>query len=46
MARRQAEVLSLGDVFLALTVIFFALVALAPVMRRPQMQGAGAGGGH
>jgi DHA2 family multidrug resistance protein len=46
MARRQAEVMSLGDVFLALTVIFFALVALAPVMRRPQMQGAGGGGGH
>jgi DHA2 family multidrug resistance protein len=45
MARRQAEVMALGDVFLALTVIFFALVALAPIMRRPQMQGAG-GGGH
>ncbi len=46
MARRQAEVMALGDVFLALTVIFFALVALAPMMRRPQMQGAGGGGGH
>jgi DHA2 family multidrug resistance protein len=46
MARRQAEVMSLGDVFLSLTVIFFALVALAPIMRRPQMQGAGGGGGH
>jgi DHA2 family multidrug resistance protein len=45
MARRQAEVMALGDVFLALTVIFFALVALAPIMRRPQMQGGG-GGGH
>jgi MFS transporter, DHA2 family, multidrug resistance protein len=45
MARRQAEVMALGDVFLALTVIFLALVALAPVMRRPQMQGGG-GGGH
>jgi DHA2 family multidrug resistance protein len=45
MARRQAEVMALGDVFLALTVIFFALVALAPIMRRPQMQAAG-GGGH
>jgi hypothetical protein len=32
-------------VFLALTVIFFALVVLAPLMRRPQMAG-GAGGGH
>jgi DHA2 family multidrug resistance protein len=45
MARRQAEVMSLSDVFLALTVIFFALVVLAPIMRRPQMQPA-AGGGH
>jgi DHA2 family multidrug resistance protein len=45
MARRQAEVMALGDVFLALTLIFFALVVLAPVMRKPQMAGAG-GGGH
>ena len=45
MARRQAEVMALGDVFLALTVIFVALVALAPIMRRPQMTGGG-GGGH
>jgi DHA2 family multidrug resistance protein len=44
MARRQAEILALGDVFLALTAIFFALVALAPMMRRPQMLGGGAGG--
>ncbi|MGA2045080.1 MAG: DHA2 family efflux MFS transporter permease subunit [Roseiarcus sp.] len=44
MARRQAEILALGDVFLALTAIFFALVALAPMMRRPQMMGGG--GGH
>ena len=45
MARRQAQVMALGDVFLALTVIFLALVVLAPAMRKPQMQGAG-GGGH
>lgn len=45
MARRQAEVMALSDVFLALTVIFVGLVALAPIMRRPQMLGAG-GGGH
>jgi MFS transporter, DHA2 family, multidrug resistance protein len=44
MAHRQAEVMALGDVFLALTAIFLALVALAPIMRRPQM--AGGGGGH
>ena len=46
MARRQAEILALGDVFLALTAIFFALVALAPMMRRPLMAGGGGGGGH
>jgi len=45
MARRQAEVMALGDVFLGLTVIFLALVVLAPMMRRPQMAG-GPGGGH
>jgi MFS transporter, DHA2 family, multidrug resistance protein len=45
MARRQAEVMALGDVFLALTLIFAALILLAPIMRRPQMQGGG-GGGH
>ena len=45
MARRQAEVMALGDVFLALTAIFFALVALAPMMRKPQPMGGG-GGGH
>ena len=45
MARRQAQVMALGDVFLALTAIFLALVLLAPVMRRPQTQGGG-GGGH
>jgi len=44
MVRRQAEVLALGDVFLALTLVFLGLVGLAAFMRRPQM--AGAGGGH
>jgi MFS transporter, DHA2 family, multidrug resistance protein len=45
MAHRQAEVMALGDVFLALTAIFLLLVFLAPIMRRPQMAGGG-GGGH
>ena len=45
MARRQAEVMALGDVFLALTVLFVALVVLAPFMRRPQMT-LGPAGGH
>jgi DHA2 family multidrug resistance protein len=44
MVRRQAEVLALGDVFLALTAVFLALVGLAAFMRRPQA--AAVGGGH
>ncbi len=45
MVRRQAEVLALSDVFLALTAIFLACVSFAALMRRPA--GApGAGGGH
>jgi DHA2 family multidrug resistance protein len=44
MVRRQAQLLALGDVFLSLTVIFLALVALAALMRRPQPMAAGAGG--
>jgi DHA2 family multidrug resistance protein len=46
MVRRQAEVMALGDVFLALTVLFFGFVLLAGLMRRPQMAGAPGGGGH
>jgi DHA2 family multidrug resistance protein len=45
MVRRQAEVMAMGDVFLALTVVFLSIVALAAFMRRPQMAGGG-GGGH
>ena len=44
MVRRQAEVLALGDVFLALTAVFLALVGLAAFMRRPQTMAVG--GGH
>jgi DHA2 family multidrug resistance protein len=44
MVRRQAEVLALADVFLALTLIFLACVSLAAVMRRPA--GGPGGGGH
>jgi DHA2 family multidrug resistance protein len=44
IVRRQAEVMALADVFLALTVIFLACVGFAAFMRRPaQMAG---GGGH
>jgi DHA2 family multidrug resistance protein len=45
MVRRQAEVMALGDVFLALTILFFGFVLLAGLMRRPRMAGA-PGGGH
>jgi MFS transporter, DHA2 family, multidrug resistance protein len=45
MVRRQAEVLALSDVFLALTVIFLGCVTLAALMRKPAAMGGG-GGGH
>ncbi len=45
IVRRQAEVLALADVFLALTAIFLGCVSFAALMRRPA--GApGGGGGH
>ena len=46
IVRREAVVLAMGDVFLALTVLFGALVVLAPMMRRPAPQKPGAAGGH
>ena len=36
LVRRQAFVISIADVFFALTWLFLALVILAPFMRRPQ----------
>jgi DHA2 family multidrug resistance protein len=45
MVRRQAEVLALADVFLALTATYLIALWLAMLMRRPQMAGGG-GGGH
>ncbi len=42
LVRGQALVMSLGDVFLALTVLFVALVAVTPLMSRPGRAGAGA----
>ena len=44
MVRRQAKVLALADVFLALTVIFLGCVGLAVLMRQPAAMGGG--GGH
>ncbi len=45
MVRREALVMSLGDVFLALTCLFVCLVAVTPLMRKPAPKPAGAGGG-
>ena len=45
IVRRQAEVMALADVFLALTAIFLGCVTLAAFMRRPA-GGPGGGGGH
>ncbi len=45
IVRRQAEVMALGDVFLALTVVFIGCVGFAAFMRRPAGPPAG-GGGH
>jgi MFS transporter, DHA2 family, multidrug resistance protein len=45
IVRRQAEVMAISDVFLALTVVFLGCVSLAALMRRPAAAGAG-GGGH
>ena len=45
MARREALVMALGDVFVCLTVLFLALVAVTPLMRRPAPRGGG-GGAH
>ncbi len=44
IVRRQAEVMALADVFLALTVIFLGCVSFAALMREPA--GAPGGGGH
>ncbi len=44
MVRKQAMVLALADVFLALTVLFVLSAALAMLMRKPQPLPAGTGG--
>ena len=46
IVRKQAEVMAISDVFLALTVVFLGCVSLAALMRRPAPAGAGGGGGH
>jgi MFS transporter, DHA2 family, multidrug resistance protein len=44
IVRRQAEVLALSDVFMALTAIFLACVSFAALMRRPSGAPGGSGG--
>jgi MFS transporter, DHA2 family, multidrug resistance protein len=44
MVRRQALVMAFSDVFLILAVVFFAVLLLVPLARRPQPVAAGAGG--
>jgi MFS transporter, DHA2 family, multidrug resistance protein len=45
LVRLQATVMSIADVFTALTFLFMLMVLLAPLMRRPN-PAAGGGGGH
>jgi DHA2 family multidrug resistance protein len=44
IVRREALVMALSDVFIALTLVFLAMLVLAPLMRRPALQGGGASG--
>jgi DHA2 family multidrug resistance protein len=45
LVRLQATVMSIADVFAALTFLFLFIALLAPLMRRPN-PGGGGGGGH
>jgi DHA2 family multidrug resistance protein len=45
MVRREATVMAIADVFLALTVLFVLVACMVPLMRRPSFAGGG-GGGH
>jgi DHA2 family multidrug resistance protein len=42
IARREALVMAMGDVFAVLTLLFFALVVMVPMMRRPSQPGRAA----
>ena len=46
MVRREATVMAIGDVFLALTVLFLLIPFLIPLMRKPRPAAPAAGGGH
>ena len=45
LVRREALVMSLSDVFFALTVLFFGILVFLPLVKRPRL-GAPAAGGH
>ena len=45
IARREALVLALGDVFLALTFVFLLMLLVLPAIKRAGGP-SGAGGGH
>jgi DHA2 family multidrug resistance protein len=46
MTHRESLVMAFSDVFLALAVIFIAMVLLVPFIRKPMPRSAPAGGGH
>lgn len=46
LVRREAMVMSLADVFFALTVLFFTILIFLPLVKRPRLGVAAGGGGH
>jgi len=46
LVRREATVLAMSDVFVALTVLFLGCLLLMPLLRRPAEPQSGTGGGH
>jgi len=46
MVRREALVMAFSDVFLMLAFVFFAVLLLVPLARRPGKPAGAAGGGH
>jgi len=43
MVRRQATTMAIADVFLLLTVLFFSIILLLPLMRKPSAAKGGSG---